>query len=84
MPVGVLVDLWTAAVALLLGNDLTSLKSRPALELGARSGWGTQKLRERGWGNVLGLELSPKAVAFAKAQGRPVVSGDMHSFPNKY
>ena len=61
------------------GNDLTSLKSRPALELGARSGWGTQKLRERGWGNVLGLELSPKAVAFAKAQGRPVVRGDMHS-----
>lgn len=62
----------------LLGEvALRELKRNPALELGARTGWGTERMRHYGW-NSTGLELVKKSAAFAKMKGRNVVIGDMH------
>ena len=47
-----------------------ALKTLPLLELGARSGWGTQLMRQEGWIKAQGLELSDDAVAYAKSHNR--------------
>mmetsp|Transcript_32885 Transcript_32885/g.39812 ORF Transcript_32885/g.39812 Transcript_32885/m.39812 type:complete len:363 (+) Transcript_32885:298-1386(+) len=60
-------------------SGLKKLQQVPMLELGARTGWGTEYMRSKGWQQALGLELSKEAVDFAKSKGRRVQKGDMHN-----